>query len=133
MGRRNPTYLSDILDTALALQALKAANYSDTTVISQSLNYLTDNQNSDGGWGFKAASEALQADESNAYVTAIVLRTLAAYDSTFKMADSILKASEYLIAKQNTDGGFGSSPSNIYETALINLSLIESKEVFDHL
>ena len=114
------------LDTALALQALKASNYSDTTLIGQSLNYLNQNQNSDGGWGFRAASEALQADESNAYVTAIVLRTLAVYDSTFKMTDSILKASEYLLAKQNTDGGFGSSPSNIYETALSVMSLIES-------
>ena len=43
---------SNPLDTALALQALKAANYSDATVLYQAINFLTTNQNSDGGWGF---------------------------------------------------------------------------------
>ena len=46
------TYLSDAIDTALALQALKAANYSNATVQYQAINFLITNQNSDGGWGF---------------------------------------------------------------------------------
>ncbi len=43
---------SGIINTALALHALKAANYSDTTVLYQAINFITSNQNSDGGWGF---------------------------------------------------------------------------------
>lgn len=42
-------YPSNNFHTALALQALHAVNYSDATLIGQSLNYLTSNQNTDGG------------------------------------------------------------------------------------
>ena len=73
------SYLSDNLDTALALQALKAANYSDTTVLYQAINFLTTNQNTDGGWGFTSN------DPSNTYVTSIVLRTLSQYNSAFQI------------------------------------------------
>ena len=110
----------NIIDTALALQALQAASYSDTTLIGQSLNFLTSNQNPDGGWGI------WQGDASTAYVTSIVLRTLSSYNSVFINQDSINKASAYLLTKQNPDGGFGSSPSNVYETSLSIISLIES-------
>ncbi len=119
-------YTVDILDTALALQALKAANYSDTTVLFQAINYLTTNQNADGGWGFRAATSVDAGDPSNAYTTAIVLKALFSYNSLFLLQDSINKASAYLLSKQNPDGGFGSSPSNVYETALSIVSLIES-------
>ena len=105
------------LDTSLALQALKAANYSDTTVISQALGYLTAGQNADGGWGF------VSGHESNVYVTAIALRTLSAYISTFDIQSSVQKATTYLRTKQNLDGGFGSSPSTVYETALAYMAL----------
>lgn len=122
----DPENESGILNTALALQALKAANYTDANILYQAVNYLTMNQNSDGGWGFRPATGAILGDDSNTYVTAIVLRTLAAYDSTFNIKDSILKAKTYLLSKQNPDGGFGSSPSTIYETALSIISLTES-------
>jgi hypothetical protein len=117
--------LSNNLDTALALQALKAANYTDATVLYQAINFLTTNQNTDGGWGF------ISGKESNAYVTTIALRALAAFSSTFSIQSSIQTASAYLLTKQNTDGGFGSSPSNIYETALsiISLTPLESSSL----
>ncbi len=78
---------NDILDTALALLALKAANYSDTTLIGQSLSYLTNNQNADGGWGFypSTGSGQVLSDPSNAYITATVLRGLAGYSSQFSV------------------------------------------------
>jgi prenyltransferase beta subunit len=61
--------VSDPEDTALALQALKAANYTDSNILYPAVNYLTTNQNIDGGFGFTSGGV------SNAYVTAIVLRT----------------------------------------------------------
>ncbi len=76
-------YSNDISEIAIALQALHAANYSDTTLIGQSLNYLTANQNTDGGWGLSAN------DTSNSFVTSAVLRTLAAYNSVFINQNSI--------------------------------------------
>jgi len=87
---------SYILDTALALQALSAISYSDTALIGQSLNYLTTNQNTDGGWGLSTN------DMSNTYITSVVLRTLAAYNSVFINQDSINKASAFLLT-----GNFG--------------------------
>lgn len=114
-------YLSDILDTSLALQALKAANYTDYSVPFQAVNYLTSNQNTDGGWGFAPT------DSSNVFVTAAVLKTLALYNNvTFNVQSSVDKAVSYLLSKQNTDGGFGSSPSTVYESALALETLIAS-------
>jgi hypothetical protein len=112
--------VSNNLDTALALQAFKAANYSDTTLLGQSLNYLISNQNTDGGWGFTSG------DVSNTYVTSIALRALSAYNSVFINQNSINQASAFLLAHQNTDGGFGDSPSTVYSTALSLMSMIES-------
>ncbi|NTV53984.1 MAG: terpene cyclase/mutase family protein [Syntrophaceae bacterium] len=107
-------YANDIIEIAFALQALKAANYSDATVLYQAINFLTTNQHSDGGWGFTSS------DSSNTYVTAMVLRSLSGYSSQFSVQSSINNAAAFLLAKQtqNNDGGFGSSPSTVYETAL---------------
>jgi hypothetical protein len=56
----------------------------------------------------------------------MALRALAALSSQFSVQSSIDTAKAYLLTKQNTDGGFGSSPSKVYETALSIISLIES-------
>ena len=44
-------YGINTLDTALALEALKAVNYSNQTTISNAILYLVTNQNTDGGVG----------------------------------------------------------------------------------
>jgi len=120
--------ISSAFDTAHTLQALKAANYSDIAALYQAINFLTTNQNSDGGWSI------ISNGQSNVCVTATALRALSSYNSLFLLQDPINKASAYLLTKQNPDGGFatstisgqGSSQSNIYETALSIMSLIES-------
>ena len=56
---------SMIIDTALALSALKSVNYSNQTTISNAILYLVTNQNTDGGWGFYAG------DESNIFLDRI--------------------------------------------------------------
>ena len=111
-------YSNDISDTALALLALKSANYTDQTVISNAINYLLSNQNTDGGFGF------YQGNISNVYMTAIVLHTLQQFPQTTSIATSINKATSYLIAHQNADGGFGSSGSTIYEASLAYIALV---------
>jgi len=113
-------YSNDITEIALTLQALRAANVSDYSTLFQTINFLTTTQNSDGGWG------STTNGASSAYVTARVLKALAAYNGTFQIQDSIDKATSYLLNKQNSDGGFGSSPSNAHESALALDSLISS-------
>ena len=111
----------DIIDTTLALTALNTAGYSDYPVLFQAVNFLTTNQNADGGWGVASGTT------SNVYVTATVLKTLALYNNiTFNVQSSVSKAAAYLLSKQNPDNGFGSSPSNVYETALALDALIAS-------
>ena len=111
---------SMIIDTTLALNALNAVNYSSQATISNAVLYLATNQNSDGGWGFYAG------DDSNVYMTAMVLQTFDMFASTFNIKNSITNAAAYLLAHQNSDGGFGSRPSTVYETALSFLALMGS-------
>ena len=105
-------YVTDILDTALALQALKAVSYTNVATINTALAYLTTTQNTDGGWGFSTG------DDSNVYMTAVVSTTLQQFPQMATIAAATNKATTYLLAHQNADGGFGDSPSTAYETAL---------------
>ena len=59
-------------------------------------------------------------------MTAMVLQTFDMFASTFNIKNSITNAAAYLLAHQKSDGGFGSSPSTVYETALSFLALLES-------
>ena len=80
-------YAANNLDTAFALQALKTTNYSDYSVLFGAVNFLTTNQNSDGGWGLESG------DSSNVFVTATVLNALSLYNSvTFNVQSSIDKS-----------------------------------------
>jgi len=106
------------LDTSLALVALKKINYSDQNTISYALGFLTSTQNPDGGWGF------YQGDDSNVYMTAVVFSTLQQFTQSTSTATASNRATSYLIAHQNSDGGFGSSPSTVYETSLAYIALV---------
>ena len=86
-------YETDILDTALTLQALKSANYSDTTIINPALVYLTTSQNADGGWGFYPSTGSGQAgDGSNVYMTAVVSATLQQFPQMTAIATAVNRA-----------------------------------------
>lgn len=56
-------------------------------------------------------------------MTATVLGDLQHVTSTVSVAAAIEKAKTYILAHQNSDGGFGSSPSTVYETALAYITL----------
>lgn len=111
-------YLSDVLDTSLALQALKATNYSNTDDINTALAYLLRVQNSDGGWGF------CHGEESNVFMTAVVSAALQQFPQVTSVATAEKNASTYLLNNQNADGGFGSPESTPYETALALSALV---------
>lgn len=110
-------YENDILDTSLALQALKSANYTDLTTINPALAYLTGSQNPDGGWSFT------KGEDSIVYITAIVSATLQQFPQMTTIATAVNKATTYLLAHQNADGGFGVTLT-VYETALAYTALV---------
>ncbi len=118
-------YETNILDTSLALQALKPANNADLTIIDHALAYLTTSQNPDGGWGFYKGDPSTGSGQaaSNVYMTAVVSATLQQFPQMTTIATAVSKATAYLLAHQNPDGGFGSSPSTVYETALAYAAL----------
>ncbi|MEW6054879.1 MAG: CARDB domain-containing protein [Nitrospirota bacterium] len=119
-------YATNNLDTALALQALNKINHPDQDTISYALGYLMNTQNPDGGWGF------YQDDDSNVYMTAIVLHTFIQFNDIYDLQSEIDSAVAYLLTKQNPDGGFGLGGGNpaltstVYETALSLSAFIDS-------
>lgn len=113
-------YFSNNFHTALALQALKAVNYSDQDIISSALGYLIDTQNADGGWAFRQAQGG-ETYESNVYMTSLVSWTLQQFPQTVSLATAVNKATSYLTNHQNPDGSFDNS---VYETAYAYIALV---------
>jgi len=109
------------LDTVWALQALQKINYADQTVMNNAISCLISTQNPDGGWGFS------QGDDSNVYMTAVVVNTFSQFMSTNALLTPIINAAAaYLFTEQNSDGGFGASGSTVYETAVALQALVAS-------
>lgn len=114
-------YDTNILDTALALHALKSVSYTGTNIITPAISRLISSQNSDGGWAFRPStcSGCNDSDQSNVYMTAIVSRALQQFPQSTSTATAINKATSYLKAHQNPDGGFGT----VYGTSLAYMAL----------
>lgn len=104
-------FLSTPVDTALSLKALSVTNYADASVTAKAIAYLQATQNGDGGWSGDDALSSIQP-------TAAVLSAFVALRDRYALDSSITKARVFLASKQNTDGGFGNSPSTIYDSAL---------------
>jgi subtilase family serine protease len=111
---------SNNLDTAFAILALNKLNHPDIDTIGYAFNYLIDSQNTDGGFGF------YPGDESNVYITSLVLKAFTSYNGIFDFQSEINSTATYLLSKQNADGGFSTGTSTVYETALSLIALIES-------
>jgi hypothetical protein len=84
------------------------------------LTYLGLAQNPDGGWGIGPGRD------SQLMVTAEVIRSLAAWGQAFAPQQVLLSGKAWLLAHQNIDGGFSSTPgaSNVPETGLAVLAIL---------
>ncbi len=112
------SYSSSPMDTSIVLKSLYSAGYSDQGVIFRAINYLKSKQNSDGGWGSEDRGSMVQP-------TSNVLSAFNNLRKTYTLDDRIASGTAWLIGKQNTDGGFGNSPSTVYDTATALLTLAE--------
>jgi len=121
------TYTGNALDTALALKALTVALQAGQAgserqqVIGAAIQYLKTAQRQDGGWGSDDKGSSIQA-------TGNVISILNRYQQSapsYQLGDSITRGTAWLVARQNPDGGFGNSPSTIYDTAVAAMTLQE--------
>jgi subtilase family serine protease/flagellar hook assembly protein FlgD len=105
-------FASDPLDTALALRALRSLGHPPDSRVQAALSSLGALASPDGGWS------AVPGDETSTVVTAEVLLALLEWRDL--PATAALQASGLaaLIARQNSDGGFGSSPSTPFASGL---------------
>jgi len=111
-------YLSNPLDTSLALKALSKADYSGQGAISKAIDYLKASQNADKGWGGDDG-------ESTVETTSNVLSAFNKYSNVYQLNEIVTGGIALLLQRQNPDGGFGNSPSTVYDTAIAVSALKE--------
>ena len=104
--------IDSTVDSTYSFEVSYVADGFDTRDLLTPLNYLTQAQNPDGGWGISSGAE------SNVYLTAKVLLTLEGYRTFFDLQTNIDDGIAWLLTKQNIDGGWGDDGSTIYESAL---------------
>jgi len=113
-------YGSNVIETALALRALKSASYANMAKLGMGVSYLTSNQNADSGWSFVAS------DSSMVFFTAHAIITLAALQGDFSVGSQIQGGVNWLKTQDHGDGGFGTSgTSNPYETGLALAAIVK--------
>ncbi|MFZ5863148.1 MAG: CARDB domain-containing protein [Nitrospirota bacterium] len=127
-------YLSDPLDTALALRALADVGQASGLLgrridveirgtrylgVQPDIGLLLSTQNEDGGWGLKPGAS------SSILATAAVMRLGERYADSHLNA-ALASAFAWLSAQQRADGGFGDHASTPYETAEAALILLKT-------
>ena len=105
-------YASDALDTALALRALRSLGHPAGSRVQAAVASLQTLVRPDGGWS------AVPGGETSTVVTAEVLLALLDWHDVPGAAPLQASGLAALLSRQNSDGGFGSSPSTPFASAL---------------
>lgn len=104
-------YASNAYDTAMALHAFYSAQSGNPDLIKKSINHLTSKQNIDGSWNF------LPDSPGDLITTSLAVSILNKYRNSYALDNYISKGISWLLSMQNSDGGFGDSPSTVPATA----------------
>ncbi len=107
-------HASNAYDTALALEALMAANYADANVIGSAVYFLTQQQRADGGFGLGPSND------SSVLATSLALTALQRVVLLYNVSAPIDRAAQYLLQRQATGGGWGQD----FETAAALIALV---------
>ena len=99
----DPTLLNDDFWGIIALVAA-GVDPSSSTIISQSVEFIKDNQNPDGGWSLYVGGDS-DTDDTAAAIMALIA---AGVDPS---SDEIEKGFDYIKSCQDSTGGFYSDPS----------------------
>ncbi len=118
-------YESSAFDTSIAALALQAAGYQNNAVLTNAVAFLTSSQNADGSWSILAD---VPGDVTTTSLSLLAIKRCSSAGLPVQ-AGLIGKSVTWLSAKQNIDGGFGSSPSTTYETALALATLVEAGQI----
>ena len=90
--------IDSTVDSTYSFEVSYVADGFDTRDLLTPLNYLTQAQNPDGGWGITSGAD------SNIYLTAKILLTLESYSTFFDLQTNIDNGIAWLLTKQNIDG-----------------------------
>jgi len=116
-------YQYSVIDTSVALDALKVASYNDS-FIGGSLFGIAIKQLDNGSWAMNQSQS-----QGSIIATAQVLITFSPYTADFY----INKALNWLRSQQKTDGGFAedasSTYSQVYETAQVVKAILQTQEM----
>jgi len=104
----DPNTLNDDMFGILAL--ISAGEPASDPIITDTENFLLQNQNLDGGWGFSPTASS----DTNMTAAGIITLLAAGMPSSDL---SILNATKYLSNAQNSDGGFPYDPNSSFGTA----------------
>jgi hypothetical protein len=106
--------VSSVLDTAYALEALAAANYSSGSLVSSAAGYLLSKQTASGGW-------ADGVNDPSVFISAQAMRALWFYRNTFVGVSTALTHAQNFLLAQRASSGLWNEP---FETALALLALV---------
>ena len=93
-------------DDIFALIPLGNSGYTkNDDIIAKDIAFIISKQKTNGSW------------EESVDITAAAIQALKSFESIASVAESLSKATNYIISKQNNDGGFGDSASSVYSTS----------------
>lgn len=111
-------YASNVLDTALALEALAIVRHADTTATNKAINYLLSQQNNDGGWSL-STSAGTTSTSGQIYLSALTLSALFHYRHTYSLHTTIEQARTFLLQQRQSTNLWSST----FESALALIAI----------
>ncbi|MFH2055419.1 MAG: prenyltransferase/squalene oxidase repeat-containing protein, partial [bacterium] len=113
-------YASNVLETALAIRALKSSPDGCIVCLGAGVSFLLSSQNPDGGWSF------FEGDSSSVFFTAHAILTLALLVDDYDVATQLQDGFDWMVTQTNPDGGFGNDGvSSPYVTGIAAAAMAE--------
>ncbi|MBI5101747.1 MAG: hypothetical protein HZB33_07945, partial [Nitrospirae bacterium] len=110
---------SNPYDTAMVLYAFKTSQFHSPNSAAKAVSYLLSKQNTDGSWS------VLKDTPGDLAATALTAIALNNYGDSTLASGPLESGASWIKSKQNSDGGFGNSPSTVHGTVTAVKTLLE--------